>query len=108
MRESDVEDYFVQRVAECGGEVRKVKWLGRNKAPDRVAMLPRALKFCHPSGVEMSSCTLWVEFKSPKAVATFPANPHEFAQYREHERMRQMGQHVVVIGTKEAMDELLA
>ena len=40
MRESEVEAYLVKRVKALGGEVRKVKWLGRNGAPDRLAMLP--------------------------------------------------------------------
>jgi hypothetical protein len=39
MRESVIEDYLVDRVKARGGEVRKVKWIGRNGAPDRCVML---------------------------------------------------------------------
>ena len=34
MRESTIEDYLVERVKALGGEVRKVKWIGRHGAPD--------------------------------------------------------------------------
>lgn len=40
LRESDIERYLVQRVKEAGGEVRKLKWIGRNGAPDRFVLLP--------------------------------------------------------------------
>lgn len=35
MRESEIEDYLIKRVKELGGEVRKLKWIGRVGAPDR-------------------------------------------------------------------------
>ena len=40
MRESVIEKYLVQRVKALGGEVRKVNWIGRRGAPDRLVMLP--------------------------------------------------------------------
>ena len=40
MRESEIEKYLVKQVKAAGGEVRKVKWIGRRGAPDRLAMLP--------------------------------------------------------------------
>lgn len=40
MRESKVEAYFVRCVKQRGGEVRKVKWIGRSHAPDRLALMP--------------------------------------------------------------------
>ena len=39
MRESEVEAYLVKRVKELGGEIRKVKWVGRRGAPDRFVMV---------------------------------------------------------------------
>lgn len=39
IRESDVEKYLVRRVEEHGGEVRKVRWIGRVAALDRVVFL---------------------------------------------------------------------
>ncbi|HHW4679894.1 MAG TPA: VRR-NUC domain-containing protein, partial [Xylella taiwanensis] len=76
LREHSIERYLVSRVRAKGGEIRKVKWLGRHGAPDRIAMLP--------------SGTLWIELKAPGQTC----RPH---QQREHERMRRMGQRVEVV-----------
>lgn len=86
-RESDIESYLVERVRDMQGEVRKVKWLGRHGAPDRIVMV--------------SGRTIWVELKAPGE----KAKPH---QVREHDRMRRMGQHVVVVDSFEGVDEVLA
>ncbi|BCB27025.1 hypothetical protein SKTS_19110 [Sulfurimicrobium lacus] len=86
MRESTIEDYLVKRVKEMGGEIRKVRWIGRNGAPDRLVMLPEW------------SC--WVELKAPGE----KAKPH---QIREHERIRKAGLSVAVIDSLEGVDELL-
>lgn len=97
MRERDIEAYLVKRVKALGGEVRKVKWIGRSKAPDRVVMLP---------GGWGRLSTVWVELKTPGGLAAFPKNAHEEAQQREHERMRDAGQTVVVLDSKEGIDAL--
>jgi hypothetical protein len=99
MRERDIEQYLVKRVKAMGGEVRKVQWLGRRNAPDRRVMLPIA--YAPLGGV-------WVELKNPTTVLTFPANAHERAQAREHQRMRNCGERVEVIGTLEGVERLLA
>lgn len=104
MLERDVEDYLVKRVKAMGGEVRKVQWLGRNSAPDRIVMLPRSGTAIWNSW----SNTIWVELKNPKTIVTFPADARERAQHREHERMRKMGQRVEVIGTLHQVEELLS
>lgn len=100
MRESDIEDYLVRRVQAMGGEVRKVQWIGRNSAPDRLVMLARS--------ASTKGLSIWVELKNPKTVMTFPADARERAQHREHERMRKLGQRVVVIGTTAQVDWLLS
>lgn len=105
MRESDIEDYLVKRVNAFGGETRKVEWVGRAKAPDRVVMLP-GFRMARPTASIPSSC-VWVELKNPRTIRTFPSNAHERAQYREHERMRELGQLVAVIGTFEQVDAML-
>lgn len=86
-RESDIESYLVERVRDMQGEVRKVKWLGRHGAPDRIVMVPGR--------------TIWVELKAPGE----KAKPH---QVREHDRMRRMGQYVVVVDSFAGVDEVLA
>lgn len=111
MRERDIEAYLVERVKAMGGEVRKVKWIGRNSAPDRLVMLPhRTLwpTFYVADSLQRQAEMIWVELKNPKTVASFPANARERAQAREHVRMRKMGQRVEVIGTLEGVETLLS
>ena len=95
MKERDIEAHLVRRVKELGGEVRKVKWIGRIGAPDRLVMLPCVVPF----GGDVN--TIWVELKAPNE----KARP---SQLREHVRMQNMGQHVVVIDSIEGVEELLA
>lgn len=96
MRERDIEDYLVKRVNAMGGEVRKVKWIGRRGAPDRLVMLPARVTI---NGIGMNN-SAWVELKAPGE----KAKPH---QAREHERMRKMGQRVEVIDSLAGVEELL-
>ena len=97
MRESEIEKHLVNRVVELGGEVRKVKWLGRRGAPDRLVMLPMTPM---RTGWATGGCAIWVELKAPGE----KPEPH---QTREHERMRRMGQRVEVIDSIEGVEELL-
>jgi len=96
MSESEIEEYLVQRVRALGGEVRKVKWIGRRGAPDRLVMMPDC---CGSVGHIWPS--IWVELKAPGE----KAKPH---QVREHDRMRAMGQRVVVIDSVAGVEELLS
>ncbi len=88
MLERDVEAYLVKRAKALGGVVRKVKWLGRTGAPDRLVLLPG------------NSRALWVELKRPGGKA-------DMHQLREHEVMRALGQSVTVLDSIEAIDEWL-
>ena len=118
MRESTIEQYLVEQVKAKGGEVRKVKWIGRNGAPDRIVMLPGfRLQHEAESNPQVAAylgevqqliakqigmgITIWVELKAPGE----KCRPH---QIREHERMRRMGQRVVVVDSFEGVDEVLA
>ena len=97
-RESEIESYLVERVKALGGEVRKVQWIGRRGAPDRIVMLP----IQHGIGTGgWHDTTIWVELKAPGE----KAKPH---QAREHERMRNMGQRVVIVDSFEGVDEVLS
>ena len=106
-RESHVEDRLVKRVKECGGEVRKVSWQGRKGAPDRLVMLPEGRDQFRLKEDQHPPRTIWVELKAPGKGATFPSTAHERAQFREHERMRKMGQVVAVVDSYEQIEELL-
>ena len=94
MNERDIERYLVKRVREAGGEVRKVKWIGRNGAPDRFVML------LDGTGREPPT-SWWVELKAPGKLPT-PA------QAREHDRMRQCGMKVITIDSLEWVDWLVS
>lgn len=83
MRESDIEKYLKTAVAERGGEIRKVKWIGRNGAPDR-----RILGKC------------WVEVKAPGK----ELEPH---QAREIARMRAEGEIVHFVDSLWLVDMLM-
>ena len=87
MRERDIEAYLVRRVRALGGEIRKLRWIGRRGAPDRVVML---------SGGRL----WWIELKRPGGNA-------EAHQAREHARMLAMGQRVLVLDTIEKIDGVL-
>lgn len=103
--ERDIEKQLVKRVLELGGEVRKVKWVGRNSAPDRIVMLPP--DYMRFDDDAQRATTIWVELKAPGKAATFPKTAHEKAQHREHERMRKMGQRVEVVDSYERIEEIL-
>ena len=87
MRESEIEAYLKRRVRDVGGDVRKVMWIGRRGAPDRLVMLP-------------GRSAVYVELKAPGKTVTI-------AQTREHNRLRAFGQQVEVIDSLAGVDLLL-
>lgn len=91
VRESAVEDHLVKLVKAKGGEVRKVKWIGRRGAPDRLVMIPHKPPFF--------GFNFYVELKRPKKGPTT-------AQAKEHERMRNCGIDVRVASTIAEVEEL--
>jgi len=77
MREIGVEMPVVKRAESAGFFVRKVAWVGRKHAPDRV--------FAREDRGEV-----WIEFKRPKGKA-------RRGQELEHERMRKAGMEVHLV-----------
>ena len=92
MREARVENHLVALVNGVGGEIRKVKWLGRRGAPDRYVMLPGRWA--------MPPKSVWVELKAPGKTV-------DRHQQAEHERLRAFGQEVYVLDTIEAVDAFM-
>lgn len=86
IRESDIEKYLVEQVTKHGGEIRKLKWIGRRGAMDRVVLFPHVL--------------VWVELKAPGE----EPEPH---QEREHRRFRNMGQIVQVVDSFTGVDRVV-
>lgn len=87
MRERDIEKHFNNCVKKRGGEVRKVKWLSRAHAPDRLALLPVPGQGRH----------FFAELKAPGE------EPND-GQLREHKRMRAAGIEVRVFDTISGID----
>lgn len=75
-RESQIEKAVVDHAENLGWLIRKVKWIGRRAAPDRVFF--------------KAGRTIWVEFKRP-------GEKPRLLQEREHTRMRDAGCEVHVI-----------
>lgn len=80
-----VEAHLVKRVKELGGETRKVQWIGRRGAPDRLVLIPARQV---PSGLAMlPGWAFWAELKRPRGgklskqqcieIATLQASGHE-------------------------------
>lgn len=77
MRESELESYLIRRVTEAGGITRKVEWIGRRGAPDRVCFFP-------------GGKTAWVELKTLTGKLSR-------TQIHEIETLRKLGADVRVI-----------
>lgn len=86
MRERDLEHYLVELADQSRCFLRKVRWVGRNGAPDRLL-------------IDLDGNITWVELKAPGKSPTAQ-------QEREHSRMRVYGQKVVVVDSIDAIEEL--
>ena len=84
VRESSVEKYFVALAVKYGWAVRKLQWVNRAGAPDRIIL-------------KHYQRLVFVELKAPRGVLA----PH---QEREHERLRAMGFEVVVLWDKQMVE----
>ena len=88
MRESLIESYLVRSVESVGGIAYKFVSPGRRGAPDRMVLLP--------GGV--------IVFVEVKATGMLPKSH----QAREHTRMRELGQTVLVLDSLQAIDGWLS
>jgi hypothetical protein len=99
MREADIERYLAKRVKAMGGEVRKVQWVGRRNAPDRLVMVPDT--------VNPTSCR-WVPARSFFVELKAPGKKPRVGQLREIERMRECNLKVHVVDSLEGVEALLS
>ena len=93
---------LVKRVNEIGGVTRKAMWIGRRGCPDRFVMVPpeyrlHLLQIVPDLGGDGDWSNPWVEVKAPGE----DLEPH---QEREINRMRAMGELVLVIDTLALID----
>lgn len=87
LRESNIENYFGRQAKKRGGSVRKVKWIGRRNAPDRLLLMP--------------GWSCFVEVKRPGEEPTA-------AQFRELHRLRAAGQNAEWVDSELAVQQLFA
>lgn len=93
--EGKIEAHLKRRVKELGGEVRKLAWIGRANAPDRLVMLPVN---------EMAWTSMPSRRRHPLVELKAPGVKPSAAQLREHERLRAAGFFVLVLDSVEAVD----
>lgn len=97
VRESAVEKYLHSQVTAQGGTTRKWKSPGRPHVPDRIVIWP-VLGFA-PGTVEAR-----IHFIEVKA----PGKKPRPGQQREHKRLDDLGCTVLVLDTKEKIDDYIA
>ena len=86
MRESQIEQHLIKELKKLGIETRKVQWIGRDGAPDRLILAKGGI---------------YVELKAPGK------EPRE-NQLREHEKMRAAGIRVEVIDSFDGVNKLVS
>ncbi len=94
MKEREVKAYLLAQAKEHGVLARKVVWEGRDSAPDWVLMAKKSNPY-------LPGRTVWAELKATGEVPNSK-------QLREHERMREHGQVVVVLDSIEKIDDAIA
>lgn len=93
-RERDVRSHLKKRLKLLGGELRKVRWIMRNGAPDEFVAIP-ANRAGHKA-----ARSFWIELKRPGEVP-------ERHQQKEIDWLREHGQTVYVCDSREAVDAVL-
>lgn len=94
VRERDLKAYLLKQAKEHNVLARKVVWEGRDSAPDWVLMAKAPNPY-------LQGRTVWAELK---ATGEMPNSK----QLREHARMREHGQVVVVLDSVEKIDDAIA
>lgn len=89
MLESKVEKYLIKRVKEYNGHIRKLAYIGRRGATDRLVLFPEIGMFA------------MAELKKPGKDA-------EAHQEREHTLLRASGIRVYVLDTLDDVDKFMA
>lgn len=87
LRERDIERQLVKAVRAAGGEIRKLAWVGRRAAPDRLVKLP-------------GKPVVFVELKAPGGRLSR-------LQDLEHRRLRAIGLDVRVVWKLEDIEGVL-
>lgn len=97
--EGKVEDYFVGQCEANGALVRKLAYVGRRAAPDRMVVWGSQVYDWDAGRLPPKIDFVELKAKGQKA------DDH---QAREHERLRALGCNVFLIDSKEAVDRYIA
>ena len=101
--EGEVQAYAQEQLKKRGCLVRKISYEGRRGCPDLLVLVPAREISIDGYYVDriLEAETLFMEIKKDEQMKP---DPH---QRREHERIRQHGGDVRVIGSKEQVDSLV-
>lgn len=97
--EGKVDDYLVAQCEAHGALIRKLAYIGRRGATDRMVVWPAV-----QDPVDCCARETPVDFVELKA----PGKKPDAHQEREHKRLRDLGCNVFVIDSKEAVDQYVA
>lgn len=112
MRESKIEAYLVEKVEAAGALQRKLQYVGRRGASDRMVVWP-GFRFSAPdvegAGAYLEKLTRAVAAEAGMGIVDFvelkaPGKKPDGHQEREHQRLRALGCNVFVIDSYEAVD----
>lgn len=92
-RESKIESHLKKEVEKLGGKVRKLRWIGKAGAPDRLMWFPAKTKGMWPRAA-------FVELKAPGKKPTK-------VQTEEHKKFTDDGWTVLVVDSIEAADKAI-
>ena len=92
MLEATVEAYLIKKVHDLGGQIRKVRWIGRRGAPDRLVLFDKKA-----TGIE----SFWVELKRPTGRVTE-------IQWREIQLLTASGFHAHIFRSKCEIDDFFS
>lgn len=98
-RESKVEQHLVEQAQAKGALVRKLAYIGRRGAPDRMVIWPHVY-YGKTDGGDLIHRIDFVELKAP-------GQKPDDHQAREHERLRRMGCNVFTLDSIEAVDQYI-
>lgn len=107
--EGRVQKYCMERLKAKGCLVRKINYEMRRGCPDLLVLVPKVKWGDTPRRRAAGNAYLWLKprtlFLEIKKDEQTKPDPH---QQREHERIRQHGGDVRVIGSREQVDSLLS
>lgn len=94
--EGKIEEYLVDRVRATGGKIRKLKWIGRNGAPDRMVWWPPKGEW--PTYTKFTLVFVELKARNKKLSKT---------QVEEIRKMRKDGFTVYVADRTEIIDDII-